>query len=37
MAGKWVAQFPDDMIIQGNDMLCKWCWIVVKWEEMLYA
>ena len=33
---KRAAQFPGDMITQGNDMLCKWCWAVVKWEETLY-
>ena len=36
-AAKWAAQSPDNMITQGNDMLCKWCWAVVKWEESLYA
>ena len=36
-AAKRAAQFPDNMITQGNDMLCKWCWAVVKWEETLYA
>ena len=32
-AAKRAAQFPEDMITQGNDMLCKWCWAVVKREE----
>ena len=32
-AAKRAAQSPDDMITHGNDMLCKWCWAVVKWEE----
>ena len=25
------------MIVQGNGMLCNWCWAVVKWEETPYA
>ena len=31
-AAKRAAQFPDNMT-QGNDVLCKRCWAVVKWEE----
>ena len=36
-AAKCVAQFPEDTITQGNGMLCKWCWAVVKWEDTLCA
>ena len=36
-AAERAAQFPDDMITQGNDLLCKCCWAVVEWEETLHA
>ena len=36
-AANHAAQFPDDMITQGNDMLYTWCWAVVNWEATSYA
>ena len=31
------AKFPYDMTTQGNDMVCKWCCVVVKRKEKLCA